>query len=141
MIRPYGNNDSDTVLAIWLQASIKAHDFVPPEFWVSQVDVMRDTYLPVSMVYVYEWADEVVGFYALYEDTLAAIFVAPEKQGQGIGKQLINHAKQQSLPLTLNVYKANNASVQFYLSQGFIVVSEQEDEHTGHPEYSMRFTA
>ncbi|HAS8277925.1 TPA: GNAT family N-acetyltransferase, partial [Vibrio vulnificus] len=26
---------------------------------------------------------------------------------------------------------------QFYLSQGFTVVSEQRDEHTGHPEYTM----
>ncbi|HCE4958424.1 TPA: GNAT family N-acetyltransferase, partial [Vibrio parahaemolyticus] len=29
------------------------------------------------------------------------------------------------------------ASYQFYLSQGFNVVSEQLDEHTGHSEYTM----
>lgn len=82
-----------------------------------------------------------MGFYALYENTLAAIFVAPEQQGQGIGKQLINHAKQQREALTLSVYKENQPSYQFYLAQGFSVISEQFDEHTGHAEYTMSFSA
>ncbi len=39
--------------------------------------------------------------------------------------------------LTLSVYKENQASYQFYLSQGFNVISEQVDEYTGHLEYTM----
>lgn len=138
MIRAFNPSDIDAVLAIWLQASIKAHDFVAADFWVSQVDNMRDIYIPASKTYVYESESEVVGFYALYDNTLAAIFVSPEYQSKGIGKQLINHAKNQCAELTLSVYKENDASFQFYLAQGFSIVSEQADEHTGHQEYSMR---
>ncbi len=39
--------------------------------------------------------------------------------------------------LTLSVYKENEASYQFYLAQGFTVISEQTDEHSGHQEYTM----
>ncbi|WP_423840480.1 N-acetyltransferase [Vibrio mytili] len=137
MIRKYNENDMDSVLEIWLNASVKAHDFISAEFWESQVENMRNIYIPASETYVYEAESRVVGFYALYEDSLAAIFVSPERQGEGIGKQLLSHAKAQRVILRLSVYKDNKASYQFYLSQGFKVVSEQLDEHTGYPEYTM----
>lgn len=152
-IRPCSEADVNAILDIWLQASIKAHDFVAPEFWQSQVDNMRDIYIPASTTFVCEsdsgsdLSSSVIGFYSLYESTLAAIFVSPEWQGQGIGKQLMAHAKSQNRAnpsnpaLTLSVYKENEASVKFYLSQGFTILSEQADEHTGHQEYSMIATA
>ncbi|TOK35100.1 GNAT family N-acetyltransferase, partial [Vibrio parahaemolyticus] len=105
--------------------------------WESQLENMRNIYIPASETYVYEVESKVVGFYALYENSLAAIFVYPELQGKGIGKQLLSHAKAQRAVLSLSVYKENQASYQFYLSQGFKVVSEQVDEHTGHSEYTM----
>ncbi|HCE4658674.1 TPA: N-acetyltransferase [Vibrio parahaemolyticus] len=137
MIRKYNSDDLDSVLEIWLEASVKAHDFVPADFWGSQVENMRNIYIPASEVFVYEIESKIVGFYALYESTLAAIFVFPEFQGKGVGKQLLSHAKAQRAILSLSVYKENQASYQFYLSHGFAVVSEQLDEHTGHPEYTM----
>ncbi|MDO6687255.1 MULTISPECIES: N-acetyltransferase [unclassified Agarivorans] len=137
MIRPFQHQDTQQVLDIWLDASIKAHDFVKASFWRDQLDNMRDLYLPNAETYVYEQAGKVVGFYALSEKHIAAIFVDPASQGQGIGKQLIAHAKQQRSILTLAVYKQNVASYQFYLSQGFSVVGEQIEQHTGLLEYTM----
>ncbi len=137
MIRKFYESDMDSVLNIWLSASIKAHDFVEASFWESQVDNMRNIYIPASETYVYENDSKIVGFYALNENNLEAIFVHPEFHGKGIGKQLITHAKKHRVRLTLTVYKENEASYQFYLSQGFKVISEQADEHTGHLEYTM----
>ncbi|MGF1826356.1 N-acetyltransferase [Vibrio splendidus] len=137
MIREYSVADTEAVLNIWLTASIKAHNFIAPEFWESQVGNMRDIYLPASQTYVFQVDGEVRGFYSLYEGILAAIFVSTEYQGSGIGKQLIHHAKLECPNLSLNVYKENQATIQFYLSQGFSIVSEQVDEHTGYQEYTM----
>lgn len=92
MIREYRAADTDTVLDIWLEASIKAHDFIAPEFWKSQVCNMRNIYLPASQTYVYLNGGQVRGFYSLHEGVLAAIFVSPTEQGCGIGKQLMTHA-------------------------------------------------
>ncbi|WP_340614445.1 GNAT family N-acetyltransferase [Xenorhabdus thailandensis] len=35
---------------------------------------------------------------------MAAVFVSPDKQGQGIGKALVNDAKNRRTELTLSVY-------------------------------------
>ncbi|SJN54311.1 putative N-acetyltransferase YjaB [Vibrio ruber DSM 16370] len=83
MIRKYNEEDLDSVLDIWLKASVKAHDFVSAEFWESQIENMRNIYIPASEVCVFETESQVVGFYALYENTLAALFVVPELQGKG----------------------------------------------------------
>ncbi len=137
MIRKYRDGDLETILDIWLNESIVAHDFVPAAFWQSLLTKMRTLYLPMSEIYVFDKESGVAGFYALFETSLAAIFVANKWQGQGIGKQLLSHAKAQRAGLNLTVYQQNQASYQFYLSQGFTVVGEQVDEHTGCSEFVM----
>ncbi|MPW36645.1 N-acetyltransferase [Vibrio sp. B1Z05] len=137
MIREYQAKDIEVVLDIWLKASIQAHDFVVAEFWQSQVSNMRDIYIPASKTYVFEKEGNIVGFYSLYQNLLAAIFVSPDYQDQGFGKQLISHAKGQCSELTLNVYKENQAAYRFYLAQGFEVDNEQLCEHIGCAEYAM----
>jgi len=138
MIREFVPSDMDSVLDVWLSASIKAHDFVESDFWRSQLENMRNIYIPASEVYVYEDESGLFGFCALLEDQLAAIFVAPEAQGKGIGKSLLLHAKARRKTITLSVYKANSSSIIFYKSQGFSIVGESLDGATGHEEYIMR---
>lgn len=137
MIRPYNKEDMNCVLDIWLSASIKAHDFITKDYWISQVGDMENIYLPNSESYVFEQNRDVIGFYSLYGNHLAAIFVSTKEQSQGIGTMLITHAKQQRKQLSLSVYKENEASYQFYLKQGFTITSEQVDKHTGHTEFTM----
>ena len=84
MMRGYREADIDQILAIWLSASIKAHDFIEPDFWKSKVGDMREVYIPASETFVYEAEGQVVGFYSLYENNLAAIFVEPGSQGRGL---------------------------------------------------------
>ncbi|PHM67615.1 GCN5 family acetyltransferase [Xenorhabdus stockiae] len=139
MIRKFLSEDMDTVLAIWLEASIKAHHFVAADFWQSQIENMRNIYIPASEVYVYTQNQKVIGFYALHNDILAAIFVSPDSQRQGVGKKLIMDAKSRRTELTLSVYQENKSSYDFYLSQDFYVAEEGKDEVTGHSEYVMHF--
>jgi putative acetyltransferase len=71
--------------------------------------------------------------------SLAALFVAPEFQGGGIGGRLMRKAKELRSELDLTVYKMNLRAVRFYERHGFEVVSERIDEHTGHTEVVMKF--
>ena len=139
MIRDYRDTDIDQVLAIWLFASVKAHDFIESTFWKSKVSEMRDVYIPASKTHVYEAEGEVVGFYSLYENNLAAIFVAPGSQGKGIGSVLLEDAKHKRENLQLTVYKENAPSIKFYEKHGFTVLGERIDEHTGRPELIMEY--
>jgi len=68
----------DQVITVWLEASIKAHDFVDGEFWESKVTDMRDIYIPSAENYVYEKEGIIKEFISLYTSTLAAIFVSPD---------------------------------------------------------------
>lgn len=139
MIREYREADIEQILDIWLSASIKAHDFVESEFWVSKVSDMRGVYIPASETFVFESDGQIAGFYSLYGNTLAAIFVSPHMQGRGMGSALLDDAKSRRESLQLTVYKENAPSVKFYEKHGFISIGEQIDEHTGHPELIMEY--
>lgn len=136
-IRRFTESDTDAVLDIWLSASIKAHDFIAPEFWRSRLGEMRRIYLPNAESYVLEKEGVLLGFCSLVENTLAALFVHPEAQGQGGGSALMHHAKAVCTQLELMVYEKNESSVAFYLKQGFSAESSGIDEHTGEREIRM----
>ncbi|MGQ7260637.1 GNAT family N-acetyltransferase [Vreelandella sp. V005] len=74
---------------------------------------MRDLYLPASETQVMEMSGQVVGFYSLHEYTLAAIFVRPVLQGQGVGTALQEDAKARRKHLQLTVYARNVARHSF----------------------------
>lgn len=139
MIRDYRETDIDQVLDIWLSASTKAHDFMEPGFWESKIGDMRDVYIPASESFVFESGGKVSGFYSLYGNNLAAIFVAPGSQGKGVGTALLEDAKNRRKSLQLTVYKENVSSVNFYKKHGFTSTGEQIDEHTGHAEFVMEY--
>ncbi|OLF54291.1 N-acetyltransferase [Pseudomonas chlororaphis] len=137
MIRTFEQRDMESILDIWLSASIQAHDFIDASYWQSHVEAMRDVYIPASETYVLEDQSRLMGFCCLVGDQIAALFVDPGHQGKGLGKQLLEHAKKRRDELTLAVYKENAPSLAFYRSQGFVVVKEQVDEQTDRGEYLM----
>lgn len=137
MIRTFEPRDMDRLLEIWLSASIKAHDFIDASFWQSNTGSMREVYIPASETFVIEDSSGVLGFYSLLDNQLAALFVDPAHQGNGFGKQLLDHAKCLRNELSLAVYKENTPSVGFYTSQGFKRVKEQIDEKTGLAEFLL----
>ena len=141
MIRNFHTPDLDPVLNIWLLASTQAHHFIPSTFWHEQLEAMRDIYLPSATTRVFEADGAVAGFCSVYGDTLAALFVAPARQGGGIGRQLLADAMLARSTLQLTVYSANAPAIRFYEAQGFVVLDEQLDEHTGHLEKVMRWVA
>jgi len=139
MIRAFEPSDMNDVLDIWLKASIEAHNFVGKEFWESKIEDMRKTYIPDSDTYVFMDRKIIKGFFSLHGDTLAAMFVSPDFQGNGIGQRLMSKAKSLRNKLNLTVYKQNTRSIDFYLKSGFVIVKERVDEHTGHVEILMEY--
>lgn len=139
MIRLAHDSDIEKILKIWLSASLKAHNFIAETFWKSKIEEMRNLYLPSSEVYVFE-KEDVLGFYALYGNVLAAIFVDPIVQNNGIGSEMLLHALKQRNKLTLHVYKENSSALRFYRRHGFICIDEQIDSNTGQPELILQIS-
>ena len=138
MIRKFSGPDMDAVLNIWLEASIEAHSFIEREFWESNIDDMCNVYLPASETYVYARDGAVKGFLSMADNTVAALFVSPEFQGRGIGRELLDMACGIRKSLELCVYKKNIRAFEFYKRYGFDVVEERVDERTGEIEVLMR---
>ncbi|MGP0172977.1 N-acetyltransferase [Pseudomonas sp. NCHU5208] len=139
MIRTFQPSDSDAVLDLWLAASIQAHDFVPPAFWQEQLPAMREHYLPNAETLVLDVEGQILGFLSLHEQRLAALFISPAAQGRGLGRALLDAAKQCRATLELDVYRANARAVNFYQAGGFRVIDEGPDPHTGQAQLTMRW--
>lgn len=137
MIRKLTESDIDHVVNLWLSASIIAHDFIPAEFWSEKVDAMKSKYLPSAESYVIASDSQVEGFISLVENSVAAIFVDPSSQGKGYGKLLLNHAKKLRASLQLSVYSKNAKSIDFYKSQGFVILREETEPETQESCYIM----
>ena len=141
MIRAFKEEDTETVIRIWLEASILSHSFIDKAYWEEKADAMRTLYLPLSEVVVDEDKDmgEVVAFIAFVEDYLAALFVAPAHQKKGVGSRLLALAKKMRDTLELSVYAENERAVAFYRKNGFRMTNKRIEEMTGHTELLMVF--
>ncbi|RHP41630.1 MULTISPECIES: GNAT family N-acetyltransferase [unclassified Clostridium] len=138
MVRQYSNGDIDAVMQIWLDTNIRAHHFIPSDYWRTNCDMVREL-LSHAEIYVHEdeCAKQIDGFIGLNDDYIEGIFVKETMQSKGIGKQLLNHVKKVKPTLKLNVYQKNEKAIKFYLREKFNIRSENIDDNTGEKEFVM----
>lgn len=136
MIRELHKADIDKVADIWLDTNIKAHSFIPTEYWESNFELVKEMMLQAE-VYVYEVDYEIQGFIGMTDEYINGIFVCGEMQSQGIGKSLLDYAKSKKKKLLLNVYQKNARAISFYQREGFDIQCSNLDEATGEKEYVM----
>lgn len=136
MIRELQKADTDKVADIWLDTNIKAHYFIPAQYWKSNFESVKEM-LPQAEVYIYENDKEIQGFIGLNDDYIEGIFVSDKMQSQGIGKLLLNYVKDKRNKLLLNVYQKNTRAISFYQREGFKVQHSSFDEAAGEKDYVM----
>ena len=136
MIRKLQKADIEKVAAIWRDANIKAHDFIPASYWKNNFKFVKEA-LPQAEVYVYEHDKEIQGFIGLNEEYIEGIFVSDAMQSQGIGKMLLNYAKGKRNKLRLKVYQKNTRAISFYQREKFELQHSGLDEATGEKDYGM----
>lgn len=141
MIRNLENKDIDKIMDIWLESTIKAHNFISQEYWESNYNTVKNVYIPNAETFVYEDKEGIKGFISIINNEfIGALFVDTKYQGSGIGKELINYVIDRYKKLNLAVYKDNKKSVEFYINRGFEKVKEQVNEDSGYNEYIMEKT-
>lgn len=136
MIRRLQKKDVTRVAELWLNTNLKAHDFIPAQYWKSNYDLVKEM-LSQAEVYVYEDGQKIQGFIGLNEDDMKGIFVSDEMQSHGIGKALVDFVKEGKTKLRLNVYQKNVRAIRFYQKEGFEIECEGLDEATGEKDYAM----
>ena len=93
--------------------------------------------LPQAEVYVYETDQGIQGFLGLSGEYIEGLFVSEEAQAHGIGKCLLDDAKDRKPALRLNVYQKNVRAIRFYRREGFQIQCEGLDAATGKPDCEM----
>ncbi len=101
-------------------------------------DFDRDT--QGERIWLVEVLGQVAGFISIWEPDrfVHHLYVSSEYQSQGIGSILLNGAKAKYGYLSLKCMVQNQKALEFYLSQGFAVVSQVDDEFGGY--YHMSFS-
>ncbi|MGZ9811229.1 GNAT family N-acetyltransferase [Pseudoroseicyclus sp. H15] len=133
-IRPFdAAADLKTLSNIWFEASLRAHPFIGEKRLTKQRRLIEDEYLPKAETSVACLAEGPVGFISLLGTFVGGIFVAPGRQGLGLGRKLIAHALARKGELTLEVYTANEQAVRFYDELGFREVSRRDVDDFGFP--------
>ena len=140
MIRQFKKNDLSAVMQIWLDTNIKAHEFIPKEYWENNYEIVKEI-LPDAEIYVHvdDTAGFIDGFIGLTDNYIAGIFVKEDKQSKGIGKQLLNYVKNIKSNISLSVYQKNTKAVRFYKREQFQIVSESVDDITNEKEFIMEW--
>ena len=128
-------------MQIWLDTNIKAHNFIPKEYWIGNYAMVKDI-LPRAEIYVYEddKLNQIDGFIGLTDDYIEGIFVRDDVQSRGIGKQLLNYAKEIKSSMSLSVYQKNTRAIFFYQREQFVIQSENIDDSTNEKELIMTWS-
>ena len=122
-IRPYQTLDHDTICALWNTLFPRPSLHNEPSSIIRAKLAMQAEWLIVA-----EWHNTVVGSiiagYDGHRGWLNLVAVAPEQQGQGIGKKLVEHAIDQlkqsgCKKVNIQVRQGNQAVVAFYQRLGF----------------------
>ncbi len=138
MIRKLQKVDINRVADIWLKTNLKAHFFIPEQYWISNYEFVKEMLLQAE-VYVYEDDKMIQGFIGVSDEYIEGIFVSDEMQSCGIGKMLLDYIKDKKDKLQLKVYQKNVRAMSFYQREGFTIQSEEMDEFTREKEYVMNW--
>ncbi len=134
LIRPFfEETDLKKLSDIWFEASLKAHSFIGEPRLIEQRQMIEEEYLPNAETSVACLNQEVVGFISLLGSFIGGIFIAPDRQGFGVGRKLIAHTLARKGELSLEVYTANEQAVRFYRALGFNEVSRRDVDDFGFP--------
>ncbi|MGG7096129.1 N-acetyltransferase [Clostridium sardiniense] len=136
----FNKKDIDEIMKIWVESTIKSHDFIDENYWIESQDIVRNKYIPISKTYIYKEDNIIKGFISILNNNfIGGLFVANDSQGQGIGRELIDTVKNELNSLTLNVFKENVRALKFYKREGFEIVSESIDSATLKEEILMKW--
>ncbi|MGW2415724.1 GNAT family N-acetyltransferase [Streptomyces tubercidicus] len=143
IIRRYRPSDQGVVTDLWSRAARQAHPFIDGEGTGERARLLREVDLAQAENWVAEREGRVIGLLGLRADgpgdgnrtgaEVRGLCVAPEAQGGGAGRELLEHAAARHGALTLEVFEGNDRARGFCAHLGFTERGRRTDEETGHP--------
>jgi ribosomal protein S18 acetylase RimI-like enzyme len=144
LIRRAAAEDAAAIAQVHIKSREVTMPYLPPrrrtdaevEAWA------RDVILPGSDVWVAESAGRVVGYAAVEDGVLDALYLLADVRRQGIGTLLLRQAKAHSPGgLSLFVFQKNTDARAFYAHHGFTVADTNDGSRNmeREPDMTMRW--
>ncbi|HEY5836140.1 GNAT family N-acetyltransferase [Streptomyces sp.] len=144
VVRAAGPADAAAIARVHTRSREVTMPYLPPsrrtdaevEAWV------RDLVLPRAAVWVAERGGRVVGYAAVADGTLDALYLLSEERRRGIGTSLLAAAKAHCPDgLSLFVFRKNTGARAFYQRHGFTVVDTNDGSRNmeNEPDMKMRW--
>ena len=140
MIRKHQETDLEPILDVWHQASSLAHPFLDEAFVEKATKAMREMYIPNSETWVYEEEGKIIGFISMMGNEIAGLFVLPNHQSKGIGKQMVDFISDLHEELEVEVFRKNKIGRAFYDKYGFKIIKQFTHEDSGQEVLRMKLT-
>lgn len=77
-------------------------------------------------LFIAESEGKIVGFIAFNNEWVNHLYVLPKYQNQGLGKEFLSKAKEDSKSLSLWVFQKNTRAKEFYEKNGFVWVKDTD---------------
>ena len=122
------------LVEVW-EASVRStHRFLTEKDIRFFKPLVRNKYIPVVELYIIRnGQNRIAAFMGLSDELIEMLFVHPEEQGKGYGKQLIEFAIYHKHIFKVDVNEQNEKATSFYLNRGFDIVGRDETDPNGNP--------
>jgi putative acetyltransferase len=133
-IRQSTRNDFPVLFEIWRSAVCATHDFLSEQDFQDIAISVAEKYLPDAELWVaVDQQDRPLGFMGMSQAHIDTLFIHPEHRGKGIGRMLLDHARQRAGVLTVDVNEQNEQAVGFYRRMGFVETGRSARDDEGRP--------
>ena len=112
-----------------------------PELHTPEEDLgyIKEKVLKEDQVVVADESGKVVGFCAFKDGWIDHLYILPEYQGKGIGKSLLNRAKDGNSKLELWTFQRNTDAIKFYEKNGFALAETTDGTTNEEKEPDARY--
>jgi ribosomal protein S18 acetylase RimI-like enzyme len=129
MLRAARAADAPAVVAVFHAARADALPYLPLLHTPEEDRTFFGGLVDQRLVTVAEADGRVAGFLALHDDWVEHLYVAPEAQGRGLGRALLQHAQASNERLQLWVFQRNTRAIGFYEHHGFAIAERTDGAH------------
>jgi putative acetyltransferase len=126
--------DFDRITEVWEAAVRATHHFLAADDVDYFRPLVRNTYLGmVELTCLRDDGGSIIGFAGVAEGKLEMLFVHPDWHGHGVGKRLLEHARDVQGAMLVDVNEQNPRAVEFYKRMGFRVYDRSPLDSLGKP--------
>ncbi|MBE9915151.1 GNAT family N-acetyltransferase [Paenibacillus donghaensis] len=125
-------NDYDMIINLWERSVMATHHFLS---FKDKEEIKKElpTYFPHLDVRLWYTDDSIIGFTAINDNHLEALFLDADKIGKGYGKQIMQSCINDFGITSVDVNKQNENATRFYLKSGFVITGEDLTDGAGRP--------